>query len=149
MNPNDEGGELYAVIRKLCDKHKDLVEISPGWLATEAMVEIEFTRSLHALGYIGCHLQLRQIARGYCRKQFDPVENTEQDFFPDTLQPRYPLPPAPNVGPRYVLLDHIDAATAFYNVTRLRKSAAAQIKHADALQFWAISRFGDYRNRSA
>ena len=143
MPHHDEGSELYAVIRALCYEHRELPSISPSWLAMEAMQRIGFARSTHDLGWIGCNLQFRQIARAYCRKHFDPAERVQQpDFFPDALQERYPLPPAGDAEPEYVLLHQMNQPPLRYNVSRLRKVADASSRHADALEAYADQKFG-------
>jgi hypothetical protein len=145
MKTSDEGSELYAVIRNVCDSHKDQPSLNPVWLATEAMAVIGFTRELHELGWIGCHLQFRQIARTFCRKHFDPAEAAASDLFQETLQERYPrrdISKAANIEPEYVLLDLLEAEDIHYNIARLRAEAAAKLKHADALEAWGRRRFG-------
>jgi hypothetical protein len=142
-NENEDAG-LYLVIGKLCDDYKHRPSINPGWIATEAMVAIEFPRSLHPVGYIGCHLQFRQIARSVLRRTFDPVETEQNDLFPETLQDRYPAAPkSADSEPQYVLLEHMTTADVRYNVARLRKEAEAKLKHADALEVWMHNKFGD------
>jgi hypothetical protein len=142
MSHHDEGSELHAVIRALCDEHRDTPSLSPSWLAMEAMQRIGFERQIHDLGWIGCNLQFRQIARVYCRKHFDPAERAQQpDFFPDTLQERYPLPPAGDAEPEYVRLELMDQAPLRYNVGRLRKVADASARHADTLEAWTDQKF--------
>jgi hypothetical protein len=139
----DEGSELYAVIRGVYERHRDQPSINPTWLATEAMVSIEFDRTMHDLGWIGCHLQFRQIARSFCRRHFDPTEAVETDLFPETLQDRYPLQvQAPGEEPQYVLLNLLNEADARFNIARLRKEAEAKLRHADALEIWASRKFG-------
>lgn len=56
---------LHDVVSAAYEKHKDVGEVSPAWLATLAMEEIDFPRELHEIGYLGCHLQLQQIARSF------------------------------------------------------------------------------------
>lgn len=141
MTTEKEGSALYDVIQRVCDRHSDRPSIHPAWLATEAMGVIGFPRELHELGYLGCHLQLRQIARAFCRRRFDPAEQSESDLFPDTLQERYPR--APNgEDPEYVLLDLMTRGDIRFNVARLRKEAEAKLKHADALEAWEWQKFG-------
>jgi hypothetical protein len=99
------------------EKHKEAGDVSPAWLATLAMMEIEFPRELHEPGYLGCHLYLRQIARGLCGKKFDPVQAIkEDDLFPETLQQRYPKKPSKNdEEPVYRLLNLLSADDVTYN----------------------------------
>jgi hypothetical protein len=47
---------LNDVISRVFDLHRRRDTIALAWLATEAMEAISFPRSLHDLGYLGCHL---------------------------------------------------------------------------------------------
>ena len=84
-----EEQRLAAAVQTIIDANMDAAEISPSWVATEAMAAIKFPRELHRLGYAGCHLELRQIARSKLRRQFDPInqaweasaETDEEDYF--------------------------------------------------------------------
>lgn len=142
MSAEQDGGRLYHIIRQVYDSHSDRPSVSPAWLATEAMESIHFPRDLHEVGYEGCHLQFRQIARSFCRRHFDPSETVEDDLFPETLQQRYPLRPRENdEEPQYVLLDTLEEPDLDYNVERLRKEARAKLRHADALAAWGRRKF--------
>lgn len=137
----DEAFELWDAVRAAYEKNRDVAKVSPSWLATLAMEEIRFPRALHELGYMGCHLQLRQIARGFCGKKFDPVEDKQDDLFPETLQHRYPIRPKHlDDEPQYVLLHLMTDDDVIYNVARMRKTASAMLKHADALEAWGRNR---------
>lgn len=134
---------LYETISRVYGGHTDRPSINPAWLATETMVAIGFPREMHPLGYLGCHLQLRQMARHFCRKHFDPTEVTDNDLFPETLQQRYPQPPNnADADPEYVLLDLLGEDDVHFNVARLRKEARAKLRHADALEAWGLRKFG-------
>jgi hypothetical protein len=136
-------GRLQDVVRAVYDKRRDLAEISPSWLALEAMNEISFPVVLHELGWIGCNLQFRQIARSFCRQHFDPEVVVENDLFPETLQQRYPLKQTDgSQEPVYVLLDLLSQEDILFNVERLRKEASAKLRHADALDAWRMRKFG-------
>jgi hypothetical protein len=134
----EDGAALWEIVGKIYEKHRGKATVNPSWLATEAMVDIAFPRKLHELGYVGCHLQLRQIARSFCRAKFDPVHNpisAADDLFPETLQERYPRrPTGQNEEPEYVLLDLLSDDDRAYNVARMRSAALALQKHADALE---------------
>jgi hypothetical protein len=132
-----EGEPLWEVISALYEKHRGSPSVKPAWLATQGMKQIGFRPKLHELGYIGCHLQLRQIARAFCSRKFDPlhrVAHAADDLFPETLQERYPVRPTPGEEPRYVLLDALSAEDRAYNVERMRRAGRALQKHADALE---------------
>lgn len=136
-----ETDALSAAIAKVIDRHKDEPSISPSWVATEAMKLIGFASRIHPVGYIGCHLQLRQLSRQQLGKKFDPVDlATEDEMFPETLQKRYPLRPRPGEEPVYILLENLPDEDAAWNVVRMRRQSLALQKHSDALEAWRISR---------
>ena len=136
-----EGAELYQIIADIYDQQKDNPSVNPISLANAAMDEIHFPRRLHELGWIGCHLQLRQIARSFCRQQFDPTGfRVQDDLFPETLHERYPTRTKANEEPEYVLLDQLSDDDVLYNVERMRRAAFALQRHADALEAWHLHR---------
>jgi hypothetical protein len=142
MSADKESSALYEAISRVCDGYAERKGIHPAWLATETMVAIGFPHDLHPLGYLGCHLQLRQMARQFCRKKFDPAEATEDDLFEGTLQPRYPRHSAnAEDEPEYILLDFLTSDDVDFNVARLRKEARAKLKHADALEAFGQQKF--------
>jgi hypothetical protein len=136
--------ELAIEVQKVIDAHAATPEISPDWIATETMLAIRFARTLHRLGYVGCHLELRQIARGKLRRQFDPTsaadpDADEEDLFPDTLQDRYPRRRTRGLPPSYVLRFLMSRPDVEFNVKRMRRVGQALLKHADALEEWGES----------
>ena len=131
--------QLHAVIASVYEKHRDRDTVSPSWLATEVMVDIDFPRELHRLGYLGCHLQVRQIARGFCRSKNEAPDGQE-DLFSGTLQHRYPRAGSNKDNPEYILLDLMSDRDVAFNVARLRAEAAAKMDHADALEAWGQAR---------
>jgi hypothetical protein len=137
MKTPREGEPLWEVISALYERYAGMPSVNPAWLATQGMVRIEFAAELHRLGYIGCHLQMRQIARQFCNRKFDPLQRIARaadDLFPDTLQVRYPVRPRQGEEPRYVLLDCLEPDDRAYNVERMRRAAGALLAHADALE---------------
>jgi hypothetical protein len=96
----------------------------------------------------GCHLALRQIARGQLRKRFEDVSDDDEDdvepehddeaaepeqpdLFPAGLQRRYPS--SKQTG-EYVLLENMTAADIGLNVSCLRKEGTSKSRHADLLE---------------
>jgi hypothetical protein len=140
--------QLYAAVQKVIDDYHLVGEVSPSWIATQVMTDIEFPRSLHTLGYVGCHLEIRQIARQKLRRAHDPYAKVQasiagdDDLFPETLQERYPLPPKPGDEPVYALRDLLSRSDVQYNVERMRRGGRALLKHADALEAWDAERSG-------
>jgi hypothetical protein len=142
-----EEQELADIVERVIDLCRKLTDVSPAWVATQAMTLIAFPRDLHRLGYAGCHLELRQIARGKLRGRFDPTviadADAEPDLFPETLQERYPLPRSkPGDEPRYRLLNNLTDEDVEYNVARMKKAGDALLKHADRLAAWHKARKG-------
>jgi hypothetical protein len=137
VNSFEENG-LHEAMSRVLARHHKRDKIIPTWLATETMIEIEFPVSLHGLGYLGCHLHLREIARAFCRESFDPIypRDGSADLFPDTLQARYPRARLRSSSdePEYVLPENMSDADIQFNVDRLRQEATAKLKHADALE---------------
>jgi hypothetical protein len=58
------------------------------------------------------------------------------------LQHRYPTPRPAGAEPIYKKREALSRAELAWNVAMLRKSAAARLEHADALQAWADARDG-------
>ena len=143
--------QLYAAVQKVIDDYHLVGEVSPSWIATQVMQEIQFPRSLHVLGYVGCHLEIRQIARQKLRHAHDPFARVkasvegEDDLFPETLQERYPRHPRASEEPIYALRDLLTPEDVDYNVSRMRRGGRALLKHADALEAWN----GERRTSSA
>lgn len=141
-----EEEELTTTIERVIELYGAIQDISPAWVATQAMTLIEFPRSLHRLGYAGCHLELRQIARSKLRKRFDPTaiadaDEAQPDFFPETLQERYPKVRAQRgEEASYRKLDALTDEDVRYNVTRMRSAALALARHADRLEAWHAGR---------
>lgn len=137
--------ELWNVTREVLDKNKAATTISPAWVATQVMWHIQFFPALHRLGYVGCHLQVRQIARELLRKH-DPIEQIkdavagQSELFPDTLQEHYPKRRKKSEEPVYVQREAMTDDDVAYNVDRMRKGGSALLKHADALEAWGEGR---------
>jgi hypothetical protein len=140
---------LYAAVQKVIDDHVNVGEVSPSWIATQVMLDIDFARELHELGYVGCHLEVRQIARHKLRKQHDPnarvadvIRDEQQEMFPETLQDRYPRRQKTGEEPIYALRHLLTHDDVQFNTDRMRRGGRALLKHADALDEWDLSRRG-------
>ncbi|MCM5693917.1 hypothetical protein M8037_35345 [Sinorhizobium meliloti] len=129
-----EAARLREILSAVYERRKDEARVSPSWLATEAMTELDPDREAPPLVYLGCHLELRQIAREFCRKRFEPEDDGEaHDLFPD-LQARYPTARSSKDDPEYVKLEFLNRDDIAFNVNRLRSEAAHRLAHADALE---------------
>jgi hypothetical protein len=132
---------LLDVFRSIIAKHENTDVVNPRWMATQAMTEIKFPRSLHEIGFSGCHAHFTQMFRSHLRGQSG--KRFEADLFPDTLQKRYPRKQLTADGEaEYVLRDRMTEEDANYNIDRLTKEGGAKLRHADALRSWAHGRFG-------
>lgn len=131
-----EERKLAEVVGRVIELRGDAVSISPTWVATEAMQQLDPERDAPSLVYAGCNLHLRQLARGILRKKFQPDDDDgdEHDLFPG-LQRRYPTARSARANdPEYVLLEHLTQVDIGFNVGRLRSEASAKLSHADALE---------------
>jgi hypothetical protein len=143
-----EASGLIDIIARILELRRNHDRISPSWVATEAWQQLDPRRSIqrrHPLVYIGCHLQLRQLARELLRKTFEGEElageRSQHELFP-ILQARYPSARSKDwEQPEYIRLDVLTEADADYNVERLRAEGRAKLKHADALEAWKRGRF--------
>lgn len=129
---------LTDIIARIIETRRDQSKISPSWVATQAMVELDPTRLSIPLVYLAAHLELRQIARGLLRQWFeedeeDPENESKQhELFPG-LQRRYPVARNKGDEPEYVRLEEMTDEDGEYNMTRLRREAMAKLHHVDAL----------------
>lgn len=141
--------QLYAETRRVIDGQGDKPEVSPAWIATHVMCAIEFRPALHHLGYAGCHLQIRQVARQELRKRHDPpakikdaLETGQDELFSDVLQDRYPRRTVAGEEPVYVLRELMTDEDVDYNERRMRSGGMALLRHADNLRAWHDGRGG-------
>ena len=140
-----EESQLSKIVARIIDERREQRQINPSWIATEALSEIDPDNHSVVLVRLGCHLQLRQIARQQCRNLFEDGdgENANQPRFSgfSGLQWRYPTARSKRQPePEYVLRDHMNDGDVAYNVSRLRSEARAKLEHADALEAWGRSR---------
>jgi hypothetical protein len=90
-----EAGPLIELVARIIETRRDAGRIGPTWVATGGMVELDPLKAVekfHPLIWLGCHLELRQLARGILAKKFGPDKKdgrTQDELFPD-LQWRYP-----------------------------------------------------------
>lgn len=133
-----EENRLHSLLAEIYQRREDRVRVSPAWLATEAMQELDPSRTAPELVYLAAHLELRQIARGILRSVADPIEEpTDQhDLFP-MLQKRYPAARSSLAEePEYVKLEALTGRDVEYNLRRMRASAHRLLAHCDAFEAW-------------
>jgi hypothetical protein len=139
--------QLSEVVERIIEKRRGQPRISPTWVATEAMRELDRHNRVERqapLIWAGCHLELRQIARRKLANRFDPESDDDarakDQLFPE-LQWRYPtMRSAAGEEPEYVLRDLLIEEDIDHNVARLRAEADSKNQHADALEAWGRSR---------
>jgi hypothetical protein len=147
MPRSHRGSPAHDPLRELAARIIELrhgqPRISPSWVATEAMHDLDLLRTVereHPIIWTGCHLHLRQISRQLLAQRFEQGEETEDLLFKE-LQVRYPSARTANADdPEYVLRDLLSNEDIAYNVARLRAEALAKLQHADALEAWGRSR---------
>lgn len=150
-----EGDILADAVRQMYEINRLTVSIDPEFLANGAMEIIRFDKSLHPIGWVGCNLHCRQLARAFCRRNFDAAasalsgEAVNGELFPDALQERYPRQPQKGKDPYYTLRDHLSEDDRWYNIDRLRAAAFALQKHANALETETKATFGPRKDRAA
>jgi hypothetical protein len=133
--------KLREIVGRVIHTRRRTPRISPTWVANEAMFDLDRTREVErrfVLIWIGCNLQLRQMARGMLASKYNyrEDERDRDSLFPD-LQWRYPTAHSAEFEePEYVLRNMMSDEDVTYNVARLRSEAAAKNKHADALEAW-------------
>jgi hypothetical protein len=144
-----EAGGLIEIVARIIDMRRDQPSISPSSVATEAMLVLEAAwmqnPSEYPLVYIGCHLELRQLARKILRERFEPEEDADKvthPLFPE-LQWRYPIDPPKTEEPQYVLLELLRKQDWRFNVNRLRGDAKRRLRHADKLEAWGMRHFAE------
>lgn len=135
--------EINVAIQKEIESLGDAIALSPTSVALAvqqhfAMYGIEPHIKYSSLEH------LKQMARAVLGRRYE-AEGEESvahqgDMFSGQLQDRYPVPRARGVEPIYKKRDSLSPEEVHWNVCTLRKSAAARLEHADALQAWADGR---------
>jgi hypothetical protein len=120
-----------------------VIDLSPTLLASKC-----FER--YAIGDEDIHIQYaatehyKQMSRVMLARRFDPdadeSEATQGDMFSGHLQSRYPIRVKDGEQPIYRPREALSEADLDWNIAQLRKSAAARMKHADALQAYRDSK---------
>jgi hypothetical protein len=137
-----EERELHQLLLQIYDRRQDEIRVSPNWLATAAMEEMDPDRSSPTIVYTAAHLELRQLARSILRKAADPIDEAsdQHEMFP-LLQKRYPAARSTTTEePEYVKLEALTELDVAFNLGRMRASASRLLAHCDALEAWWTSR---------
>jgi hypothetical protein len=137
-----EEQKLREVVSRIIEVRRQEQRISPSSIATEAMNELDPRKTAPSLVYLGCHLEIRQIARGLLRLNFEGREDPkdQHQLFPD-LQWRYPTARSRyDEEHEYILREQMSDIDIAYNVERLRNEGRSKLKHADALEAYGRRR---------
>lgn len=141
-----EGQQLHDLVAEAIDRRRAAPRLNPATIAKEVLDKLDAEQPSHPLVWVGCNLELRQIARGQLAVRFDPIKDDvdDQPELFEGLQWRYPEA-APDGMKRsadqgYVLRDLMTDADIRWNVNRLRSEASAKLEHADALEAWGSER---------
>jgi hypothetical protein len=142
MKHPEETSQLVAILSRIVDTRRGERTINPSWVATEALIEIDPDGKSPPLVRVGCHLELRQLARGLLREVFERGESADDahPLFPE-LQWRYPQASRKgDAEPSYILLDEMMPKDIAYNVDRLRMEGRSKLAHADRLEAFGMGR---------
>jgi len=130
--------QVNEAIAKEYDELGDAEVISPEALAFRVFEHFATGSEDARIQYVS-HEHLKQMARAFLRRNSDPDSDESEayenggDLFSGTLQHRYPV--RGDGGQHVYKLRHLlTAEERAMNVERLRKSAGARLKHADALE---------------
>lgn len=135
---NKDAKQLTELLASIYDRCRDQVLVSPSWLAAEALQILDPLSTVPALIALAANLELRQLAREFCRQRSDEDDDPapeQQELYPG-LQRRYPAKRMAGEEPQYKLLEHLSGEDVFFNVARLRLEGDAKLKHADILEAW-------------
>ena len=80
-----ESRSLSAVVGKIIEAQRDQARINPDSIATAALLELDPKKISVPAILAGCHLALRQIARGQLRKRFLEEPDDDEDAVEDEL----------------------------------------------------------------
>lgn len=135
----DSTNRLMDVLRECLDVVDSEIEVQPALLASCAIKIIDPDGLSPALMQWAANLELRQLARGLLRINYDPIadENPQAEMF-EGLQKRYPT--KRNEEPTYVLLEELTDDEIEENLVRMAREISAKQKHYDALQAYRLSR---------
>lgn len=135
--------KYYEIVARVIEERREQIAVSPAWIATEVMAEIEPDLDQIRPAYEMSHAHLRHVARELCRGKFEENDSNEDqhDLFPD-LQTRYPVKCARDEEPTYVVLEQLTLEDGNHNVERLFKESRKKMKHARALRAFLDQKFG-------
>ncbi|GIK83037.1 MAG: hypothetical protein BroJett024_41420 [Alphaproteobacteria bacterium] len=137
--------EIGAAIQREIDSMGDAIALSPTSLALAVQRSFDAASIEPHIAYTSLE-HLKQMARRVLARNFDTTgedgdaRELQGEMFAGQLQDRYPVPRAGAAEPIYKRRDALTRSELEWNIRQLRKSAAARLEHADALQAWADER---------
>lgn len=137
--------EIGFAIQREIDSMGDAIALSPTSLAIAVQRSFEASSIEPHIAYTSLE-HLKQMARRVLARNFDTTgddgdaREIQGEMFSGQLQDRYPLPRVGSAEPIYKRRDSLTQSEVDWNIRQLRKSAAARLEHADALQAWADAR---------
>jgi hypothetical protein len=138
--------DIASDIRREIAKFDAQVDIDAAVIAASVLSTYSGGRLEPHVEYL-CREHLKTMARPVLAHTYEADgednEAHQGDMFSGTLQSRYPLPKQKGVAPTYRLREHLTRPDAVWNAQQLEKSAAARMRHADAMWAWIDQRFTD------
>lgn len=135
--------DLNVAITREIESLGDAIAMSPTTVARAVQARYNTGHIAPQLEYASLE-HIKQMARAVLGKRFESdgeeSESYQGELFSGSLQEYYPIPRKKDQEPVYKKRDALSHAELLWNVRQLRKSAAARLEHADALQAWADSR---------
>src|SRR5258706_16011958 len=125
-----ESRSLTAIVAKIIEAGRDQARLNPDLIASTALLELDPKKVSLPTVLAGCHLALRQIARGLLRRRFlepdedeDATEPEQSEHGDEAAEPEQPdlfgglqrRYPSSRQG-EYVLLEQMSDADIAFNV---------------------------------
>lgn len=134
--------EVTQAIHRQIELLAEAVTLSPRQLAIAVQDSWNLTGVQPQVQY--CTLEhLTQMARRVLASRYEPESADSSayqgELFSGTLQSHYPIP-TQSGDAVYKRTEFLTQDEISWNVEKLRKSAAARVRHADALLAWAEQR---------
>ena len=129
---SNQGDKLNEILRECLEQTKSDLGVSAAYLAHCAMKKIDEESSSPMLVSWAANMELRQMARGLLRREYEPsgpVEAAQVEMF-EKLQQRYPVKGEDCYMPLHALTEE----QLIENEDRIRQTGEAFLKHADALR---------------
>lgn len=134
---------VAAIVREI-DKLGDAILLSPTSVAVAVQKHFGKSKAIEPHVQYTSLEHIKQIARSVLAKRFDAEgeesESHQGELFTGQLQKHYPIPRIKGQEPVYKKRESLSTDEVRWNVSQLRRSAAARLAHADALEAWGDGR---------